>query len=421
MRTIAVFLFLTVLASLPGDLSVPSATAQYGGAARVWIENDREYFRHGDRLRVNFSTAANSYVAVVHIDPSGNLDFVYPRSPWDSEFVRAGRIHSLDRSGWGNGLLVRGGSGIGYLYVIASPVPLDYSRFRAGPGSHWDWSYAGRSVAGDPFWAMEQLTRTLLPRWGNAPYAVDYYTYFVGGIHRYPSYACADRGYGSGWGWGYSSAWSSYYGSCDRLDYFLRDNPYYFDSRRFRGDRRSYYRDYDDRDWDPRHVFKEDPDRSGARPGPRVQSQPSSGGTSRVTPQGSSPATPLSRPVQRAAPERSEVSPAPAREAAPRPAARPTSAPVERERARPAPEPRPREATPQRAQPAPQPRPEARPRQAAPQRAQPAPSPRPEPRARSAPARSDGGGRSATPAASRSSGSADRGSTTSTPRSRRDD
>src|SRR5690606_16092009 len=61
MRTTAAFLSLTVLAVGLGAAAAPAA-AQYGPAARIWVDNDREFFRHGDRLRVNFSSSANSYV-----------------------------------------------------------------------------------------------------------------------------------------------------------------------------------------------------------------------------------------------------------------------------------------------------------------------------------------------------------------------
>src|SRR5690606_16909553 len=86
--------------------------------------------------------------------------------------------------------------------------------------------------------------------------------YYVEGIHRYPSYACSSS-YSYGYGWGYTPA----YGACSNLDYFLRDYPYYYDTRRYQGDRRGYLRQYER--LDPRHGFKESPDRpaQGIRPG----------------------------------------------------------------------------------------------------------------------------------------------------------
>ncbi|HET7322100.1 MAG TPA: DUF4384 domain-containing protein [Longimicrobiaceae bacterium] len=229
----------------------------YPVRARIWVENDRDYYRPGDHLDIRFVTSADAYVAIVHIDPDGYLDFLYPRSPFDDEYVRGGREYSVSR-GFSRGALVRGTGGIGYLYILASPVPLDYRDFRRAGG--WDWSYAGRSVRGDPFWAFEQITRRLLPDWNYVPYASDYYSYYVGRNRvRYPSYACRDGWSRSGWGW------SPYASSCSRLQIFLRDRPWYFDTHRYRGDRRREFRDYSVYDRDPRfqrHGYKESPEES---------------------------------------------------------------------------------------------------------------------------------------------------------------
>jgi hypothetical protein len=218
--------------------------------ARLWVDGDRDQYRAGERLRVRFSTSEDAHVALIHVDPDGRMEFLFPSSPWESDLVRGGRSHSLPRA-YQSGLAVRGRPGIGYLYLIASPAPLDYRHFSRGRGSPWDWSYGGQMVRGDPFWAMEQISRLLVPEY--APYATDYYSYHVGGRHQYPSYACADR-YGAvrgGWGW------SSSYGPCSRLDLFLRQHPYYYDARRYRGDRRGYLTRTYGRPPAVQHRFKE--------------------------------------------------------------------------------------------------------------------------------------------------------------------
>lgn len=227
--------------------------------ARLWVDDEREYLRRGERLNVRFSTSHDAYVAVIHVDTDGNLDFLYPTGPWDDDFVRGGRVYSLPR-GHQSGWLVRSRPGIGYVYMIASPEPLDFRYFSGRRGGPWDWTYGGRTVQGDPFWAMEQITRLLVPDWPYVPYAVDHYSYYVEGRFRYPHYACADRYSATSRAWG----WSSAYGACDRLDLFLRENPYYYDTRLYRGDRRRFFRDrYGDEA--PSHGFKESPGAEPAR------------------------------------------------------------------------------------------------------------------------------------------------------------
>jgi hypothetical protein len=201
--------------------------------ARIWVDGDRAFHRVGDRLRVRFTTSEDAHVALIHVDPDGRLDFLYPANPWESDYVRGGRFHSLPHSSQG-ALAVRSRTGIGYIFMIASPLPLDYRYFARGRHSPWDWSYAGRNVVGDPFWAMEQISRLLLPDYG--PFATDYFTYHVEGRHRYPTFACSDRYASVRGGWG----WSSSYGPCSRQDLFLRQHPNYYDSRLYRGDRRAY-------------------------------------------------------------------------------------------------------------------------------------------------------------------------------------
>src|SRR5688572_26810819 len=80
----------------------------YTPEARIWIEGNRDFYRRGERLRPVFSTSADAYVAVIHIDPDGRLDFLYPSSPSDREYVRAGQTYALPYRGASAGLVVRG-------------------------------------------------------------------------------------------------------------------------------------------------------------------------------------------------------------------------------------------------------------------------------------------------------------------------
>lgn len=209
--------------------------SQSGPRARIWVEDERDLFRRGDRMEVRFTSSRNAHVAVIHIDTDGTLDFLYPASSWDDGFVRGGQVYSVPRgrqSAWS----VRSRPGIGYLYMIASDRPLDFSYFGGPYGGSWDWSFAGRTVRGDPYLALEQITRILVPDWTYGGYSVDYYSYHVGQRHNYPSYACGSSAWGIERGWG----WTSHYGPCDRLVVFLRERPGYYDTRRNRVQGRTY-------------------------------------------------------------------------------------------------------------------------------------------------------------------------------------
>jgi hypothetical protein len=332
------------LAALTATVLPPA----WGGAdvdaqatARVWVDGERSDFRRGEHGTVRFSVRDDAYVAVVHVDTDGNMDFLYPASPWDGGFVRGGRVHTAAPRSGGR-FVVRGSPGIGYFFLLASADPLDFSAFRASGFSAWEWGYAGRVVRGDPFFAFEQVTRALLPRGRYSRYVVDSYSYYVDGFHRYPSYACASRGHLTGWnaGWG----WTPAYGSCDRLVSFLRSDPYYYDTRRYRGDRRTYWREY--QDLDPRHGFKEAPDRPARTDTRPAVQQPRQDG--RGTPAPAAEGVPRRDPAPAAAP-RSGASGRSGDSPPPRPATeRRPEEPAATPRARPTPETGSRGATPTR-------------------------------------------------------------------------
>jgi hypothetical protein len=227
--------------------AVPLAAAQVP-SVRVWVEEDTDLFYPGDPVRLRFHSARDAYVALVHLDTEGSLELLFPSSPWRDELVRGGRTQAA--SGAANRLMLGRAPGIGYFYLIASPYPLDLRVFRSRPGGGTDAWGLGRVVRGDPFWVLEELTHLLVrdPRF--APYAVDVFSYHVGGRHRYPTFACYQ-------GVGRLDAHSrhAYYPSCGRVQQLLVSHPHYYDTRRFRGDRGSYLRELDD--LAPRHGFKE--------------------------------------------------------------------------------------------------------------------------------------------------------------------
>jgi len=235
----------------------------------VWMDEQRDLFRVGQRSRVSVRTDRDAYLAVLHIDTNGDVDVLFPAYS-DDGYVRGGRVYPVYERG-SQYLTVRGGYGIGYVFAVASEEPLDLRRLRdAGYGRSVQWSRE-RNVYGDPFLAMERLERLLVPDWDYGEFGSDYYSYHVGRRYSHPRYACYD-GYGS---W-YSSR-APYYDTCDRVRGLLVHVPYYYDTRYYRGDRRVVYtraNGYYDRAplqrrgaWQPTHGYKERTDvrESGSR------------------------------------------------------------------------------------------------------------------------------------------------------------
>ena len=232
-----------------GESSLSSARAgELPIETEVWLDGDRELYRAGDPLQIRFRVSDDAYVAVVNLAPDGSLHLLYPTDSWDDDYVRGGRVYTLNPRSSSSRWSRRDAEGIGYVYVLASADPLDLRLF-----DRYSFSRSGGSgplIRGDPFWVFERLTAELLPDWHYTPFAVDYSHYFFGRRSAYPAYACYERAPLSG-----SFLWDAPYSSCERVVLLLRDHPGYYDTRGYRGDRRAYWGELA-RDL-PRHRFKE--------------------------------------------------------------------------------------------------------------------------------------------------------------------
>lgn len=218
-----------------------AAKAAQRSGVRVWVDNHRDYFRTSDRLRVRVRSDYDGYLAVFHIDTNGDVDILWPRNEHDDGWVERGRTLSLGSRGRWDYLNVRGGYGVGYVLAVALDEPLELWRMRDLYGRRfgsWDNNY---SIYGDPFYAMDEIVRAVVPETAYGYESVDYYTYHMGRRYDYPRYACYD-----GFGDWYHDSYYSYYGRsrCDRVRVILINRPWYYDTYRWRGSRRVYYDRY---------------------------------------------------------------------------------------------------------------------------------------------------------------------------------
>jgi hypothetical protein len=252
-NTIFAGLALTALAALPAKAApapvlpfeepsvstLATLAAQSQGAVEVWMGGRRDLYRPGERMQVYVRPEYDGYVAVFHIDTNGDVDILYPRSESDDGWVEGGRTLHLGSRGESGYLRSRGGYGMGYIMAVSLEQPMELYRVRELYGvrtAGWD---GNRGVFGDPFYAMDEMVRAIVPDEWYGYESVDYTTYHVGQRrYRYPRYACYD-GYGD---------WYNYRGvywdDCDRVRILLVSYPYYYDAYRWHGSRRVYYDRY---------------------------------------------------------------------------------------------------------------------------------------------------------------------------------
>lgn len=269
--------------------------------ARVWLDRgDEPVLRRGESVRVFFRSTEDAFVAIVHINTDGTTRLVFPRSPDEHHFVRRGRDYRLifpNSSEW----YVEDRPGIGYFFIVTSREPFDfealrYSRLEGG----WDMSLIGRRVYTDPYVAVDDLVALLIPDWEDADYALNFATYHVGQRQSYPRFLCY-----SCHGFRPYTVWNPYARSCTNFRVVIYDDPYYYPSNRYGGNRVVYSRP--DAAGVPRYEFEKraagevgtpdvrrraTPGRTtrppaGVRPGPNAVTRPPtrlSGSRARIAP-----------------------------------------------------------------------------------------------------------------------------------------
>jgi Domain of unknown function (DUF4384) len=220
------------------SLATLAADAQQGGV-QVWMDGYRDVYRPGERMSVRVRAQRDGYLAVFHIDTNGDVDIIYPQYQEDDGWIEGGRTLRLgSRGGWDH-LRVNGGYGMGYVMAVMLDEPLELWRVRdfyQPRNAGWD---PDRTIWGDPFYAMDEIVRTVVPEGWEGYESVDHTTYHVGSQrYRYPRYACYD-GYGD---WYHHRG--VYWDDCDRVRIVLVNYPYYYDAWRWRHPRRVYYERY---------------------------------------------------------------------------------------------------------------------------------------------------------------------------------
>jgi hypothetical protein len=219
----------------------PAALSAWRHAPRVSLWTDRETpYRPGEPVRVYLSVREPSFLTVLRIDTDGGVRALFPRDPWADAWVDGGHATELAGASGRGSFIVDDYPGLGYLFVVASPTPIDF-----GPlvrRDQWDYhELAGGRLRGDPYVALTSLAEALVP---DGVYDYDVVPYYVGRRYDYPRFVCYDCHTAAT-----ASAWDPYGESCPRYRIVIYDDPYYYPYRASGG----------------RAVVTERP----ARPGPR--------------------------------------------------------------------------------------------------------------------------------------------------------
>ncbi len=230
MRTLAP----STLAALVACAAVPYALIAQETAssleARVWLDRGEEpVLRRGESVRVYYRTNEDGFAAIFRIDTDGRVHLVYPQHPDAVEVIRANRDYRL-LFPQGPAWRVTEDPGVGYLFIVASPEPLDLSTFPYDERYGWDVGAVGDVVYTDPYVAIDDYVARVVPDWEQVPYALDFVSYSVGETYSYPRFLCYDCHTYQRY-----SSWNPYDYTCSTFRVVIWDDPYFYPRYRYSG------------------------------------------------------------------------------------------------------------------------------------------------------------------------------------------
>ncbi len=167
---------------------------------RLSIDGPRSV-AYGQPMRVRFEVSDNAFVTVVRVDDNGRMTILFPYSKNQRASARPGLVHYVrnPRLG-GNAAFIANDRMGGYIFAMASYMPLDFSSFenrdydRIGGWSRF--TQANRSIARRPDVFIDRFAATVL--WDtDTPYDYDVDYYFgMGQPGMLNSYALCGSLYG---------------------------------------------------------------------------------------------------------------------------------------------------------------------------------------------------------------------------------
>ncbi len=227
-----------------------AADAVYRPKVEVWTDNGNDPYRSGDGVNVHIRADQDAYVTVIRVDTDGRVRVLFPREPWEDNFVRGTREYEVQGAVSSEAFTIDDSPGVGYVFAVASADPFVYDPIEAG--DHWDYrTIADGRVHGDPYVALTDIAQRIVQT-GNTDWDYDLVPYYVQQHYDYPRFLCYDcHAYAS------FSYWDPYAYSCTRFRMVVYDDPYYYPYRYYGGTNVVFVRPFRP---EPRFIFR---DRTG--------------------------------------------------------------------------------------------------------------------------------------------------------------
>src|SRR5258708_189291 len=106
-------------ASAGGGGGVPAADG-YRPRVQVWTDRGEDPYASGQGVRVHFRAEQDAYVTIIRIDTDGRVRVLFPREPWEDNFVRGARDYEVQGRSYRDAFYIDDYPGVGYIFAIAA-------------------------------------------------------------------------------------------------------------------------------------------------------------------------------------------------------------------------------------------------------------------------------------------------------------
>jgi Domain of unknown function (DUF4384) len=225
-------MMLTLLLTLAGSPAPNAAVAAVRSddpPVKVWLNNDN-YFRRGDKARVNVRFADDGYLVVLRADTDGRVRVLFPLDPTDDAFVRGHENIEVRGRGDREAFYVDDRQGSGIVLAARSATPFKFDEFVRS--DHWDYRVLDARNAGDD---KEAALLDMVQRMSDGHFDYDVVSYTVETERVYDNSYYPSTYVGFGWGWPYQYGYGLY-STCYNpffFDPFVCDYPFFYSPYRF--------------------------------------------------------------------------------------------------------------------------------------------------------------------------------------------
>jgi hypothetical protein len=154
----------------------------------VWTnKGNGAHYYYGEDVAVYFRADNDCYAVVYDVDPSGEVNILFPSSYYGSSYVEGGRVYRIPDYNDDFRFEISGSAGTDHIFAVASfdylnpPDFMRYVGYDYGDGRYYDDDYFAISVRGD----LDGFVTRINARICTGPYAVAHTKFFADTNYRH--------------------------------------------------------------------------------------------------------------------------------------------------------------------------------------------------------------------------------------------